>query len=523
MKSKILFSGLTLCAAGFNQTSACMAASDQAPRKNILFIAIDDLKPLLGCYGDKIAQTPNIDKIAQEGTIFRNAFCQQAVSGATRASLLTGMCPDNTKVWDLKTLIRDKNPEVTTLPQHFKENGYMVAGIGKIFDPRSVDKMSDERSWSIPFIDHAQYYNPDFKEPVMAQYQSTETRKTYNKYRKEAIEQGIKKKNEVEKYIQKRIKPTTECTNVPDNAYTDGATADGAVRFIESYTDNQPFFLAVGFKKPHLPFCAPEKYWNLYNRSEMPLASFRKKATDSPDLAYHNSGELQSYSDIPSLISFSDIENAIIPDSKAQELIHGYYACISYTDAMIGKVMSALKQKGLADNTIIVLWGDHGWHLGDHGLWNKHTNFEQATRVPMLILDPSAKKKEVNVPVEFLDIYPTLCDLTGISKPNVLDGESVAEVMKGKKKENTLKPYAVSQYPRGKKMGYSIRDNRYRYTIWVDWANKKTDVTNIAAEELYDYEKDPFETTNVVANAEYKEALNRMKTYWTDHIKNRIQ
>ncbi|MGL4293449.1 MAG: sulfatase [Bacteroidales bacterium] len=523
MNSKLIFSGLALCTAGVATSSTCYAKSGQKQQKNVLFIAVDDLKPLLGCYGDKIAQTPHIDKMAKAGTIFRNAFCQQAVSGATRASLLTGLCPDNTEVWDLKTQIRAKNPDVVTLPQHFKENGYLVAGIGKIFDPRSVDKKSDERSWSGVYIDHEAYYNADFKQPVMSQYQHPDTRKAYNTFRKEALGQGLKKKNEIEKYIQQKIKPTTECADIPYNAYTDGAIADGAVQLIENYTEDQPFFFAVGFKKPHLPFCAPKKYWDLYNREEMPLASFRQKAVDSPDLAYHKAGELQTYSDIPALISFSDIENAILPDSKARELIHGYYACISYTDDMIGKVVAALEQKGLAENTIIVLWGDHGWHLGDHGLWNKHTNFEQATHVPMLILDPSSKKKEVTIPVEFLDIYPTLCDLTGITKPASLDGESLAEVMKGEKNEDSLKPYAVSQYPRGKKMGYSIRDNRYRYTIWVDWTNKKSDVNNITAEELYDYQNDPQETANVVKKTEYQEAYNQMKAYWNDHIKNRIQ
>ena len=186
MNSKLIFTGLTLCAAGINPIAKSYAAQDKSQQKNILFIAVDDLKPLLGCYDDKIAQTPNIDELANKGTVFRNAYCQQAVSGATRASLLTGLCPDNTKVWDLKTLIRDKNPDVVTLPQYFKNNGYNVAGIGKIYDPRSVDKQSDAQSWSVPYIGYEAFYNKDFKEPVMSHYQSEETRKLYEEYKKEA-------------------------------------------------------------------------------------------------------------------------------------------------------------------------------------------------------------------------------------------------------------------------------------------------------------------------------------------------
>lgn len=494
----------------------------QLSRKNVLFIAVDDLKPLLGCYGDPVAQTPHIDRLSTRGTVFMSAYCQQAVSAATRASLLTGMCPDRTRMWDLKTLIRSQNPDVVTLPQYFKENGYRVAGIGKIYDPRSVDKQQDARSWSEEYMEHAQFINAGFEQPVMAQYQSPEIHELYNKYYKEAEAQGMDKKNQIEKYIQKYVKPTTECADIPDNAYPDGAIADGAVRFLTDYHSDKPFFLAVGFKKPHLPFCAPKKYWDLYHRETMPLATYRKKAVGSPEFAYHKCGELQLYTDIPSLISFSDIENVKIPDEKAHELVHGYYACISYIDAQIGKIVEALEKSGCLNNTIIVLWGDHGWHLGDHGLWNKHTNFEQATHVPFLLIDPSSPAQKVTTPVEFLSIYPTLCDLVGLKKPLNLDGESLVEVVKGKKDVVNIKPYAVSQYPRVGKMGYSLRDGRYRYTVWLNWKDKKTDTTKILAEELYDYAKDPDETVNVAANSDYADALQQMKRYWEEYKKTRI-
>ena len=521
--TNLLLSGLLLVGATIPtvQANASEDENEQNSRKNILFIAVDDLKPLLGCYGNPIVKTPHIDRLASQGTLFTNAYCQQAVSGPTRASLLTGMCPDHTRVWDLKTLIRSQNPDVVTLPQHFKNNGYVVAGIGKIYDPRSVDKSSDEISWSVPYIDSEGYMNKNYEKPVMAQYQDRETRTLYQKYLAEAESQGLKKRK-AEVYIQKYIKPTVESADVPDDAYFDGGTANGAVRFLNDYNENKPFFLAVGFKKPHLPFCAPAKYWELYNRADIPLAEYRQKAVGSPELAYHKCGELMSYTDIPPLASFSDIKNVELPDEKARELIHGYYACISYMDAQVGKVLDALREKGLEKNTIIVFWGDHGWHLGDHGLWNKHTNFEHATHVPMLIVEPSSPGKKVDVPVEFLDIYPTLCELAGLERLPQLEGESLVPVITGKNAGNTRASYAVSQFPRGKSMGYSIRDTRYRYTVWVDWTNKVTNSDKIVAEELYDYQKDPNETINVVKDATYKAALEQMKAYWSDYCKRRI-
>lgn len=498
-----------------------IAAPKLNVKKNVLFIAVDDLKPLLGCYGDGIAKTPNIDKLAKNGTIFTSAYCQQAVSAATRASLLTGWCPDRTKVWDLKTKIRAKNPNVITLPQYFKANGYTVAGIGKIYDPREVDKQEDAASWSVDYISYEKFINSSFEQPAMAQYQSKEVRNLYEKYKAEAMAQGLTKNNQITAFVQKRIKPTTECADIPDDAYSDGAIASGAVDFIKNYTAEKPLFMAVGFKKPHLPFCAPQKYWNMYDEGSLPLATYQKRAANSPAFAYHNCGELQMYSDIPSIISFSDIDNVIIPDSKARELIHGYYACVSYMDAQLGKVLDALKKKGMESNTIIVFWGDHGWHLGDHGLWNKHTNFEQATRVPFIIVDPTSRARKIDYPVEFLSIYPTLCSLAGIPIPQGLDGENLENIMKGKTCD--IKPYAASQYPRVGKMGYTLRDKRYRYTIWVDWKNRRLNANTVLAEELYDYQADPNETVNQIDNPSYAHAKKQMQAYWADYKTRRMK
>lgn len=520
MRSKLFYPLAAFAAGALASPAVGIAApqkvqgDSQTSRKNILMIAVDDLKPLLGCYGDSIAKTPNLDRLAASATVFNAAFCQQAISAATRASLLTGWCPDRTRVWDLKTLIRDCNPEVVTLPQHFIANGYTVAGIGKIYDPRSVDKNQDKASWSLPYLNFQEFYNPDYEEPVMSFYQNPEVRRRYEEALSEAQERGISSHKERTEFIRTRVKPSVESADVPDDAYSDGAIAAGAVHFLEEYKDSKPYFLAVGFKKPHLPFCAPEKYWKLYNREDMPLASWRKPSENGPLLAYHNSGELRSYTDIPDLVSFTDVGTVDLPDEKARELIHGYYAAVSYMDAQVGKVLDALEKRGDLQETIIVFWGDHGWHLGDHGLWNKHTNFEQAVRVPYMIVNPGSSARKIDEPVEFLSIFPTLCELAGVAAPQQLDGESVAGfVCKGKA---NIKPYAVSQFPRGKVMGYSLRSERYRYTVWVDWKGKKTEFNNVVAEELYDLVSDPDETCCVTENPAYRKALKKMRKYWKD-------
>lgn len=394
MKNKIILSSL-ICGASCVAASTSYAA-ETTEKKNILFIAVDDLKPLLGCYGDDLALTPNIDGLASKGAIFESAYCQQAISGPSRASLLTGKCPDATKVWDLKTLIRKEDTAVVTLPEYFKNSGYFVTGIGKIYDPRTVDKQTDELSWSESFMNYEKYLDPAHGKPANAQYQLKETKQLIRKFTKEAKESGLVKGREIAAYVQQRIKPATESADVPDDAYADGAIAKGAIEFLNGYKGDQPFFLAVGFKKPHLPFCAPKVYWDKYKRSDMPLAEFTSQAKNSPSFVYHNSGELRSYTDIPSLESFTDAADWKVSPDKSRQLIHGYYASISYIDAQVGKVIEALQANGLDKNTIIVLWGDHGWHLGDHGLWNKHSNFEQATRVPLLIIDPSLQAKRID-------------------------------------------------------------------------------------------------------------------------------
>lgn len=494
-------------------------SKEKKEKLNVLFIAVDDLKPVLGCYGDKLVKTPNIDRLAARGTVFLQNYCQQAVSGPTRASLMTGMRPDYTRVWDLKTKMRDINPDILSIPQYFISKGYQTVGIGKIFDPRCVDDQLDKPSWSTPYYKKSDKYYPISTGSPEGQYQLPETKALFKKYTAEGQAKGLKGK-ELNEFVGKKIKPSVECVDVPDNAYQDGANTLHAKDILAKLAkEGKPFFFAVGLSKPHLPFVAPKKYWDLYKRDEMPLAPFQQKAKDSPDLAYHTAAELYAYSDIPEISSFSDQKVGLdMPVSKQKELIHGYYAATSYTDAQVGILVRTLDSLGLSKNTIIILWGDHGWHLGDHNLWCKHTNFEQATHAPLLISAPGINPSKTKSQTEFVDIFPTLCELSGLEIPAQLDGKSLVPVMKNP--NTSVKGFSVSQYPRtlnkldterlgwsdGQFMGYSIRTNQFRYTIWLkdSYRSYKPFSKNlVVATELYDYAKDPNETINVVDLKEY--------------------
>ena len=518
--------------------------SQEKNKPNILFIAIDDLKPILGCYGNTIIKTPNIDRLAKMGTVFMNNYCQQAVCGPTRASLMTGKRPDYTQVWDLKTKMRDINPDILSLPQYLITQGYSTQGIGKVYDSRCVDKKMDEPSWSVPYYNYfkteEKYYAKETGMPVLGAYQSAETKELAIKFRKEAQEKGLTEK-EIDDYVSKMIKPSIECVDVPDNAYNDGANALRAMEILEKLkTENKPFFFAVGFSKPHLPFVAPKKYWDLYKRDDIPVAPFQEKSKNGVDVAYHNSGEIRAYSDIPELISFTDQKDfgLTLPIEKQKELIHGYYAAISYTDAQVGKLLDKLDALDLTKNTIVVIWGDHGWHLGDHNIWCKHTNFEQATHAPLIISAPGLKGTVSKAQTEFIDIFPTLCDLSGVKIPETVDGKSLKPLMN--KTSKSVKEFSISQYPRSgnnaeserqgyassKVMGYSLKNSSYRFTIWMGnnfRSNQPFNADWIVGTELYDYEKDPNETINVVNEEAYKAVSKELKGKMLAFFKSQVK
>ena len=460
---------------------------------NVLFIPIDDLKPMMGAYGDTLIQTPNMDRLARFGTVFHNTSCQQAICGPSRASLLTGMYPDHTQVWDLRTKMRNINPDILTIPQYFKSQGYTTAGVGKTFDPRCVDSRAemDAISWSVPYLKSrgTQYANPE----VNAAWKKAEKLVEGMQF-----DVNYKRTRAISNLGGPMCRPSTESMDVPDHIYGDGANARQALKLLETLAKAEtPFFLSVGFSKPHLPFNAPKKYWDLYNADQIPLASFQDRAKNSPEIAYKgaNLGEIGAYSDIP--------DKGPLSDEKQRQLIHGYMAATSYVDAQLGLVLDKLKALNLTDNTIVIIWGDHGFHLGDHGLWTKHSNFEQAVRSPMIISAPNLVPSSNTSPTEFVDIFPTLCELSNLEIPAHLPGQSLVELMK-----NPMLPVrfaALSQYPRGnKRMGYTLRSERFRYVKWLQLDYKQgARKGRMLATELYDYQADPNETINLSKDPQY--------------------
>jgi len=515
-----------LCVAGVGLAYADAALAAEEKKPNVLFIPVDDLKPLLGCYGDKQIHTPNIDRLAARGIVFINAYCQQALCGPTRASVMTGLYPDSTRVWDLKTRMRDMNPDVLTLPQYFKRSGYVTTGVGKTYDPRCVGPKLDAPSWSIPYRKITQRDFPhDVLFPVDGHYQSPEIRKRHALAMTKIKAGKLKGKEALAVKREYNSKPVTECLDIPDDAYMDGAIAKIGCGLLEKLSKGEkPFFISVGFKKPHLPFAVPKKYWDMYDRNKIDLAPFRQKAKNDKAFTYQDSWELRScYTDVP-------VKGAI-PENLQRKMIHGYMASVSFMDAQLGKVLDKLDELGLTDNTIICLWGDHGWHLGDHGMWCKHTNFEEATRAPLIFAGPGAPKGAVSKSiVEFVDIFPTICSLAGLDVPKQLQGKSLIPIFKyhepsfgklissifGAAREPSVRRAAMSQfcryYDKGKfTMGYAVRDGRYRYVEWILKDFRKGEKAGpVVFRQLFDYKRDPLETVNQAANPEYEDVVKKM-------------
>ena len=477
---------------------------------NVVFIAVDDLKPTIRSFGDAFAVTPNMDMLARKSTLFLNAHTQQAICSPSRISLLTGLRPDKTQVYDLKTRMRDKLPNVVTLPQHFKQMGYTTAGVGKIFDPGGVDKQSDGVSWSLPYKrEHQLKYPKDWGRPMVGFYQ--------NEQIKEKIKSIVKRENippaKVGEYLKTVFRPPFSSSPAPDEAYVDGAIAAEALRMIDDLsTKRKPFFLAVGFKRPHLPFSAPQKYWNLYGRDRIPLAAFQKRGSNIGRLAFKGPGEISKYPMDDRFYTTDNNGQLNLDEAFQRELVHGYYACASFIDFQIGKIVNKLKTEGLMDNTIIVIWGDHGFHLGDHRMWTKHSNFEQATRSPLIIYNPKTQMaQKILSPTEFVDVFPTLTDMAQIAPAANVDGTSLLPLMMGQ--QQSVKDFAVSQYPRNQKMGYSFRTASYRYTLWIDKSKIGQKITDkdIVQEELFDYSTDPLETKNHIGLKGYATIYDELK------------
>lgn len=497
-----------------------------AKRPNILFIAVDDLRPELGAYGSEIAITPNIDKLATEGLLFENAYCQQAICSPSRASLMTGARPETIGVFENYTYFRDENPDIITLPQHFKNNGYETVYTGKIYHGRFTDTAL---SWSRkPALNKIKHTKPDYP----GAYALKKNQEIYKKNQAEIRA----KYNSVSHYALGRG-PAFEMADVEDHEYIDGYHTELAIATMEEMVEKneKPFFLGLGFRLPHLDWNAPKKYWDLYDRDDIPMATHTTAPENAAAMGLHASFELRVRHGIP--------KTGPIEGELAKTLKHAYLASVSYVDAQIGKMISALERTGQRENTVIILWSDHGWHLGDMGVWGKATNYEIATRVPLVINTPdmpeSTRGQKTKALVELVDIYPTLAELSGLELPDHLEGQSFVPLLDNPKR--TWKKTAFSQFPtpalrewaanpltaqmretyfgplinevegriiqqqaekwdrdlyENRLMGYSMRTEHFRFVAWKD--RTTTEMAPIAV-ELYDHRTDPSETKNIAA------------------------
>ncbi len=445
---------------------SCGSKSDERENittsTNILFIIVDDLRPELGCYGSSQIHSPHIDRLAGQSLLFERAYCQAPICNPSRMSFLSGLRPDETGINVNDVPIRDYLPDVITLPQHFKNHGYQAVGLGKVFHQGSGDSISWDYYWDGP------------------------PQRTYHQEKNTRI-------NVVGDKI-KRGRPY-ENANVPDGYYTDGMITDSAIEWLDRFDLDRPFFLAVGLMKPHLPFNAPEKYWDLYQEPGNQYRRIECPPEGSPAFAFTNSGELRKYHGVP--------KSGPIPNDLEDTLVHGYYACISYMDVQVGRLLDKLENMDVDDNTVVVLIGDHGYKLGDFGDWCKNTHYELDTRIPLLIHMPGKTAARTSSITELIDLYPTLVEATGAGdQPPHLPGTSLLPLFENP--DSSLKRGAITIRPREHIHGYSIRTENHRLVKWLS----KENPDSIVKLELYDYSQDPLERVNLADDPAYHEVLN---------------
>lgn len=469
----------------------CATAFAQEDRFNVLFIAVDDLRPELACYGHPTVTSPNIDRLAEHGILFERAYCQQAVCNPSRASLMTGLRPETLGVTDLPTHFRDQKPDAVTVAQYFKQHGYHTQGIGKILHTGHGNR-DDVFSWSV---------QQDFKKAPRYGPQGT-------KHLADLLSQAKADGIDVNDNQTRPRGLPWEAPDIADRELTDGSVAEEGIRLMRKHRD-EPFFLAVGFVNPHLPFVAPKKYWDLYDPAEVELASNPNPPQDAPGYAATTWGELRQYYGIP--------EKGPLPDEQAREAIHGYWAATSYIDALVGQLLDELERLDLRRKTVVILWGDHGWQLGEHGFWCKHTNYEVATRVPLILSVPGQANRGAKSArlVEYVDIFPTLADVCGLPEPQGLDGISFAPLMESP--DRPWKNAVFHLYPRsipghGPAMGMAIRTERHRLVQWTASGD------GFQEYELYDLQSDPEENFNIAnqlsTRAVVADLASRLQAGW---------
>ena len=458
------------------QQPAPAPVSPQSP--NVLLIISDDLRPTLGCYGDELAKTPRIDGLARGGVRFERAYCQQAICAPSRASFLSGLRPSTLGIYDLETPLRSKWPDIVTMPQAFKNAGYETVSLGKVYHHGGDDAQSWTRRPRGGGVDYA----------------LPATRDYVARRRAEAADKGLKG---LAAFHYARG-PAVEAADVPDEVYRDGDLARQAVGQMRELKD-KPFFLAVGFRLPHLPFAAPKKYWDLYRRDAFKVPP-PTLPTAMPDMAMWDFGELRAYSDIP-----ARKEQPVLSPEKTRELIHGYYASVSYVDAQVGLLLDALEELKLDRNTVVVLMSDHGYKLGEYGNWCKHSNMEIDTRAPLIVRAPFEGELRAGAAssalVEYVDVFPTLADLCGLPTPPQLEGVSVRPLLA--RPERAWKTAAFSLYPRHNAQGFSLRSGAWRYVEW-----RRGDA--VVARELYDHSDSPIANANLADLPQYAARVDEL-------------
>ncbi|MCF6311628.1 MAG: sulfatase [Verrucomicrobiales bacterium] len=435
-------------------------------KPNVLFIAVDDLRPELACYGKSHIHSPNIDKLAQTGFLFERAYCMVPTCGASRASLMTGVRPTRGRFVSYLASAEKEVPEVMTLNTHFKNNGYHTVSNGKIFHHRE----DNARGWS------EEVWRP--KGNGLG-------------YRLEA-NQKIHKERGKMKGRRRRGSPY-ESADAPDLDYPDGQIAEKTIADLRRLKNKEePFFLAVGFLKPHLPFVAPKKYWDLYDHDDIHLPKNYYPPKDVPKGTVHAYGELRAYAGVPA--------KGPVSDEMARNLIHGYYACVSFTDAQVGKVLDELEKLGLAEDTIVILWGDHGWNLAEHTMWCKHSCFETSMHAPLIVRAPGVGKpgQRTRALTEFIDIYPSLSELAGLPLPEHLQGKSFVPLLKNP--ELPWKSSAIGRYINGD----TIRTDRFRFSEYTGKDGK------FVSRMLYDHQLDPDENINISEQASQLETVEKL-------------
>lgn len=436
----------------------------QEKKPNVVVFLVDDLRTELGCYGSTHVKSPNIDALAKDGVLFDKAYCQEAICAPSRMSILTGLQPQNIGIYSLFTPLRKKHKEMVTLPQFFKANGYTTVSIGKVYH----HTFDDKESWSIHIPKESNAY---------------------------VLPENIALQN------NGSVKGSAfECADVADDAYKDGRTANHAIETLQKIKDEK-FVMFVGLSKPHLPFNAPKKYWDMYNEGDFTIP-VKKAPEGMSSLALTKWGELRGYHGIP--------KEGLLDDELSLKLMHGYYACVSYIDAQMGKVMQALEDLDLRENTMVVLMSDHGWKLGEYGAWCKHTNFELDVHVPMIISrETSHKNRQTNVRsqalVENIDIFPTIAEACEL-EVHPVDGKSILKLVDNPEMEWDKAAYSI--YPRGEKyMGCTVTDGEWRYTEW-----RNMDEHNTHSVELYPCQTDFNKVgENLAGGEKYKGIQIKMK------------